>query len=336
MEELPLHLLSGAHRLGAWSEVGVTRAHLHSGLGRREHRGRYAWTATDEDDACQRALVAVSLLPAKSVAALGGWAAGRLLGVEWLDGTTPGGEPLPPLLCLQAPGRIRRPGVRVLRSRLDDGDVVELDGGAHVTSPLRTAFDLARTAPSLAEAVVCLDAMARHGVQPGDVAGYAAARRRWRGVRRVRDAAAMASDRTRSPAESRWRMVWVLDARLPPPLVNATVLGERDYVLGEVDLLDATTGLVSEYDGAPHSDAAARGRDTRKQEQLEDAGLTVVRASSTDLRSTATGVRRLLNGHERARARRRLPWRAVERPLPHLPLAPFTEWSFPSRRAGVP
>ena len=338
MTDLPEGLLTGAHAPSSWAAVGVARHELRQTLGRREYRGRHAWAATDPSDPGQRALAVASLLP-DDAGAVGGWAAAFLLGVTTLDGTMPNGDPVDPLLCLPSSRRIRRPGVRVLRSELIDVDVVRLSkpSAARVTSPLRTAFDLARTAASLPDAVCLLDAMARHAVSPGDVAAYARGRPGWSGVRQVRRAAALASSRTRSPAESRWRMLWQLDAGLPPPLVNATVLDPDGRSVGEVDLLDADLGLVGEYDGSPHSDAGARSVDAVKQENLERAGLVVVRATAVDVRERhrRRTVWRLRESARRARALPRGDWTAVARPIPPLPLTPYTEWSVPSRHAGV-
>ena len=89
---------------------------------------------------------------------------------------------------------ISAPAARVLRSELINGDVVELSGPSRerVTSPVRTVFDLTRTAESLADAVTFVDAMARNGVRPSDVAAYVAERRGWKGVPQVRRAAELA------------------------------------------------------------------------------------------------------------------------------------------------
>ena len=337
MPDLPAHLLTGAHAPSSWAAVGVARHELRQALGRREYRGRHAWAATDPAHPRQRALAAASLLP-DDVGAVGGWAAAFLLGATTLDGTTPAGEPVNPLLCLPGSRRVRRAGVRVLRSELFDRDVVQLTGAseARVTSPVRTVFDLARTAESLADAVTFVDAMARNGVRPSDVEAYAVEHRGWKGVPQVRRAAELASSRTRSPAETRLRMLWQLDAGLPPPLVNATVLDRHGQSRGEVDLLDAGLGLVGEYDGSPHSDAGARSVDAVKQEALERVGLVVVRATAVDMRPRhrRRTVWRLREAAKRARGLPPGDWTAVERPIPPLPLASYTEWSAPSQHAG--
>jgi hypothetical protein len=261
-----------------------------------------------------------------------------LLGVEWLDGTTPVGEPMPPVLALQPDQRTRRTGVEVLRSPLLPCDVVRVKGlpGVPVTSPVRTAFDLARTAPSLTESVVALDAMARHGVTPREVARYAAERAGWKGVRRAREAAALAIGRVRSSAESRWRMLWVLEAGLPCPLVNAVVVGPRGERVAEVDLLDRDRGLVGEYDGSPHSDADARAHDSVRQERLQAVGLVVVRVTSVDLsRHRARTTTRLQDAARRAQPSSSGQWGVRIGQIPRLPLTRSTEWSLLTRHAGV-
>ena len=274
-------LVTGAHRLGPWQAAGVPAHQLASGLGRSAHHGRWAFAAAGtREDARQRALEDASVLPPDG--AVGGWGAAHLLGVEWLDGTDAAGGRQAGVVCLPPHRQVRRPGLRALRSRLDPGDVV-LVAGTRVTSPVRTAFDLARTASDLATAVERLDCLLAYGVAAGDVAEYARRRPRWAGVQRVRQAVSLASGRIRSPAESRWRLVWQLGAGLSRPMVNATVVDLDGWVHAEVDPMDPVIGLVGEYDGSPHSGAAQRSKDARRQERLERLGLTVVRCTAVDL-----------------------------------------------------
>jgi len=318
-------LASGAHRLGMWQSAGVSRYEVVQDLGRRAHHGRWSFAGTSGDDPVQRALADASVLPPDG--ALGGWGAARLLGVHWLDGTTPSGAPLDGVVCLPPHRQVRRSALVVLRSRLDPGDVVKVTGlGVRVTSPVRTAFDLARTAPDLAQAVERLDCLLVHGVLAADVAAYARERPRWNGVARVRRAVELATARIRSPAESRWRMVWMLDAGLPHPLVNATVLDGQGYEQAEVDLLDPRTGLVGEYDGSPHSSSARRSKDAQRQERLERLGLTLVRCTGADLHRPGVTVARLRAAAARALAvRGPRRWTARELAVPrhdlrrHLP-----------------
>lgn len=283
VDEIPSWLLAGAHTAAVLGGAGCGRSDLASPLWHQALPGRWAWTATDPRHPRQRALVAASALPADG--ALGGWAAAFLLGADDLDGSTADPDRFDPvLLCLQRP-RQRRwwPGVRPFRSDLGPGDVVERDGVA-VTSALRTAFDLGRLAPSLTEAVVALDVVVRDlAVDPVRVASYAWHRPGWRGLPQLRQALGLVDPRTRSPQESRTRMLWVLDAGLPAPKVNWPVLDLDSRLLGEVDLLDADAGLVVEYDGADHADSDQRGTDAARHEALDRHGLEVVRLVASDL-----------------------------------------------------
>ncbi|MGZ4590809.1 MAG: hypothetical protein ACXV2I_08465 [Actinomycetes bacterium] len=270
-------------------------------LWRTPYRNVHVWSATDPSTGLQRALDASLLLP--DVGALGGWAAARVAGIRELDGRGVSGEDQSPvLLCLPPTHRVRRgPSVRPLRSPLLAEDVVEVDG-VPVTSALRTAFDLGRASGSLEESVVALDVLARGN--PGfldEVAGYALERPRWQGVPRLRRALRLATDRSRSVGETRFRLLWVLDCGLPCPAVNADVLTGEGQLLGMVDLLDPESGLVGEYDGAVHLGVLRRAVDNARVEGLEGGGLVVVRATSPDLHRFRTRTRhRILAARGRA------------------------------------
>jgi len=306
VDEIPSGLLAGAHTSRRWAAAGVAPAELRGAVWDQALPGRYAFAATDPRHPRHRALVAAAVVP--SDGAVGGWAAAYLLGARALDGSTPDSDvDQPVLVCLQR--RSQRPwwpGIRPFRSDLEAADVVAADG-APVTSPVRTAFDLARLAPSLTEAVVALDALvADLGVDLRAVEAYTRARPRWRGRPRVRRALQLADGRSRSPQESRLRMLWVLDAGLPRPLPNQEVHDRRGHLLAEVDLLDAESGLVAEYDGAHHAAADQRAVDNARHETLERHGLQVVRVAAGDLtRHRRRTVLRLREGHQRGLSRDR-------------------------------
>ncbi len=60
---------------------------------------------------------------------------------------------------------------------------------------------------------------------------------RWRRTHRVSWALRHASELSRSPNETRMRLIWVLDARLPAPLVNQDVFDRTGRLIGVADLL---------------------------------------------------------------------------------------------------
>ena len=303
-----------------------TREALALGVSARQLAGR-GWTApfrgvqlpagAPSDAPLQRVLAAAELLPAGC--AIGGWAAALVHGCADLDGRGASGTETEPVdLVVPPPRQIRRrPGIRLRRTGLPAQDVAVVAGLA-VTTVRRTAFDLARWG-ELPESVAALDAMGRRlGLDLTTVASLAEERRGWRGVPRVLPAVAYADPRARSRGESRMRLLWRLEAGLPVPEVNPTIRSAGGRFLGIVDLLDVEAGLVGEYDGAGHRDEVQHAADNAREEDLEDAGLVVVRLAAPDLRAArrAASARRLLAGHERARRSGAHPRRWVWEPAP--------------------
>jgi hypothetical protein len=223
------------------------------------------------------------------------------------------------MLCLPRDLRVRRDAtVRPFRSRLEDDDVVEVDG-VRVTSPLRTAFDLARTS-HLSEAVSAIDYLARGRPQfLVDLGDFAREHSTRKGSRLVVAALRRATALSRSTGETRLRLFWTAAAGLPDPLVNPLVRLDDGFLLGMPDLLDPTARLVGEYDGAGHRDQDRHAADNAREERLEAAGLVVVRFGAVDLASARRlqSRHRLLEAWRRGRAdgsRRR--WSAEDGPLP--------------------
>ena len=238
---------------------------------RRLLHGVYLDAGAEVDDATRlRALRLV--LPADAVA--------TDLTAAWLHGVWKPrlGSPLP-LHFATSPNRARPAGERAGSHRLirwaDDVVVVQ---GLLTASPMRTAFDLARRA-CLVEAVVVLDAFAYAGlVDLPWFWAYLNCHHRWPGVCRVREAAALATDRARSPGESRLRMVPVLGG-LPQPWVNLPYY-RGDELIAYLDLAlltdHKTVGI--EYDGAYHDDQEQRHADNRRENNLVGTGrLTMLR-----------------------------------------------------------
>ena len=311
------------------------RADLRAGYVRAAH-GVHVAAGAGIDDPDVRIAVAVTGAP--DSVTLGGWAAARLHEREALrrraadrrapgdarpasdeallfDGAVVGGRPgdLRPVLLLAPPEvrLARRPGQRLLRSRVAPGERVALDGVA-VTDGTRTAFDLARTSPP-EDAVVGLDRLRALGLlRVEDLHALLRERSRWRGVPAARRALALSADGVESPQETRMRLAW-LGAGLPAPLCNPEVLDDAGRFVARVDVLDPTSGLVAEYDGAVHAAADRRSADAARQERLQSLGIEVLRATSVDLATAEARAR--WQGRARAargRAAHRLPsarWR---------------------------
>jgi len=163
---------------------------------------------------------------------------------------------------------IRRPGIRATAAYLEPGDVVELNG-VPVTSPARTAFDLARQR-DLIERVVGVDAMLnRGGCQPEELAAYIVDRPAWRGIRWAREALTHAEPRAESPMESRQRMRLVL-AGLPRPEAQFVLFDRDGRFVARLDHAYEKWKVSPEYDGAPHDERWRR--DNERQELIRAEG----------------------------------------------------------------
>jgi len=282
-------------------DVEVTADELRGPGWRSPFHGIHVPAGNAGDPVLQRILDAAELVPADG--AFVGWSAGRLLGADELDGRGRGGRQLEPVL-IGVPTYDQhvapRDGVRFVRSRFTPDDVVEVRG-VRVSGDVRTTFDLMRWhGPE--DALVLGDVMARWlDVDPGAVTEYARSHGRLRGVRVVRRMAPLVDPSARSTGESRLRYMWVMEAGLPVPQCNPDVVDDRGTVVGMADLLDVEIGLLGEYDGSIHRELQAHTFDNTREENFEDLGLVVIRATSLDVtRYRAQTVARVHQGRRRA------------------------------------
>ena len=283
-------------------------------------RGLYLADWVEGSDPHVRLAVALEL--ATEGVTIGGWAAARVHedrscvpsdSVRVFDGRQSYDEPpgVAPVLVLAGPEAriVPRPGQRVFRSRVPD-DERTAHGVGHITTPLRTAFDLARLS-SPAGAVIALDRLLSLGlVRADDVYGMLVGRQRWRGVARARRALALADDNVRSPMETLMRLEW-LAAGLPRPRCNAVLEDLDGRFVAMVDLLDERTGLVGEYDGGHHASAEQRRHDAARRELMVAVGLTPVTMTAADQRDAGRREqwRDRLVGQRRVATRARRRWR---------------------------
>jgi hypothetical protein len=211
-----------------------------------------------------------------------------------MDGFATDGTLLPVLLCVgKESHRHRQPGIDISRDRLPVADIAVV-GDLRCTTPLRTAFDLARRAPSQTAAVVAIDTLLECGlVDRDELREYIDAHARWRGVRQARTAAALSMYGVRSPAETRLRMAW-LTAGLPPVLVNPLVFSVEGYLIGIPDLLSVESSTVLEYDGADHLDPEKQALDTRRDSRFAIHGLSTVRITRDHLNGSRDTLSDLL------------------------------------------
>jgi len=173
-------------------------------------------------------------------------------------------------------------------------DEVTIRHGVPCTVVRRALFDEMRRPRELRESVVAMDmAAAALLVSIQQIHDYWEERRGWRRASSVEAALELASEFSRSPQESRTRMVWEIDAGLPRPLVNQRIWDLEGNLLGIADLLDLEAGLVGEYDGADHRTATRHTHDISRQERFERQGLEVLRVTGLDLLDPSRVVDRI-------------------------------------------
>jgi hypothetical protein len=235
--------------------------------------------------------------------AVTGWAALRLRGGAFFDGRQPDGRSLRPVPLVIGPRlhRAQIPDVAYVRDRLDEADVTSCRG-IPCAVPERAVFDEMRRAADVRAAVVAMDmAAAAQLTSIARVGAYVDAHPGWDGVPLARAALRLAVETSRSPRETEMRLIWVLDARLPTPLVNREIFDLRSGVLlGIGDLLDPVAGVVGEFDGGEHSGAGRRSRDAQRDGLFRDHGLEVFRVTSVDLRDPRAVVERAFGAYRRA------------------------------------
>jgi hypothetical protein len=209
----------GSHALAAGL---VTRGRLRGPRYRRLFPDVYCRAAAPPD-LLLRSLAAYRLVEGRGV--LSGYSAAVLLGAACAPRSDVPAE-------VTVVGDVRgHPGLLVHRDRLRVDEITHVRDVA-CTTPLRTAFDLARR-PDLVEAVVAVDGLAnRHRFHPDELLELHARYRGLRGVARVPGVVALASPYAGSPMESRLRLL-IVGAGLPPPRVQWVVQNPRPH---EIDV----------------------------------------------------------------------------------------------------
>ncbi|HET7690636.1 MAG TPA: DUF559 domain-containing protein [Nocardioidaceae bacterium] len=186
-------------------------------------------------------------------------------------------EILPPLevFVLRGSQRVQRPQVVGGERDLSPHDIIELHG-VRLTSPLRTALDLACKLPRY-QALAALDAfMRRYGLTTQVLWQELKRYRRRRGVVQARELVFKASPMAESPRES-WVRLAIADSNLPLPVPQYWVQ-EHGVDVFRVDFAYPKARVAIEYDGEEHHDLTdeQRERDAARRAWLRDRGWTVI------------------------------------------------------------
>lgn len=195
-----------------------------------------------------------------------------------------------------------RRGVRVHSAALPPPHVTVIDG-LRVTTPARTAIDIARAA-SLPEALICMDAVLRRYIDQAREDGLPlrmavhdpvlidAARalvwdaledmHGWPGIRTARRALELADPAAESALESESRGVLIVRG-VPRPVCGFPIEGAdgRTYW---ADMAWRGGRIVGECDGLiKYTDPRALYEEKRRQEAIEDAGSRVIRWTRSEV-----------------------------------------------------
>ena len=212
-----------------------------------------------------------------SGAAISGSSAAFLHGADVIERDAPVEVTLPPQVWMR-----KQPGIAVVHSQLRSCDIVSRSG-IRTTTPVRTAFDVARRS-SLEHAVVAVDALLMHCLLTLDeIAVYAQdGRASWHGVARVSPVLSLAAVGAESPMESRLRLV-LARGGLPPPAIQHQVWNDSGICVARLDLAYAHARLGIEYDGGSHWEPTAVRKDLLRQNALRALSWTLLRFTAEDV-----------------------------------------------------
>ena len=295
-------------------------------LSRHELRSRYV--ALHQDVYVPRDAELTAVLRAKACwlrsrrrGILAGFSASALHGAKWID----------PVLPAAIIDTNRRPatGVQIWEERIDDDEIGIIDG-MRVTTPARTALDLARRCP-LGVAVAAVDALAQATeLKPADVELPVDRYRGHRGIKAARAALELVDGGAQSPKET-WlrlspasgRCPQLVKAGFPRPQTQIAVRNEWGWVEAYLDMGSEDIKVAVEYDGDQHRSSRYQYvKDIRRLEILDQRyGWLVVRVIAEDhpddvIRRVGTARARRAGGTARLRGKRHgektsgiSPWR---------------------------
>ena len=267
--KLPAQLLRAPFTLAEAHAAGLSDDSLSGKAWRRLGAGLYCWAQWRED---KWPLLAAWRRTLPDDAAFSGRTAASLHGLDF-DAADPVEVTVNPPSSLRS-----RRGLVVRHSEIQIEEVVTVRK-LPVTALARTLLDLCNRWTRV-EALVALD-MALH-LKRVDAVGlcrYVNVNGGRPGVKAMRELIRLAEP-AESPMETRLR--WLIrQGGLPRPEVQTKLHDQHGQFIGRVDLYYPTARLVIEFDGSNHRDRLVA--DLRRQNQLINAGFTVLRFTSADV-----------------------------------------------------
>lgn len=204
---------------------------------------------------------------------LAGQSAAAMLGAKWVDPNAPA-ELLHDNRCVPE-------GIRSWADRFDD-DEVQRVRGVPVTTPPRTALDIASRYPRL-KALTALDALAR--ATRFDLADVSLLADRYRGrsgLRRAQRILPLVDGGAESPRET-WLRLLLIDAGFPRPQTQIVVRGPYGELVGVIDMGNEQIKLGIDYEGEHHRvNRWVFNNDIRRSEALTELGWKHLRFTAED------------------------------------------------------
>lgn len=204
---------------------------------------------------------------------IAGFSAAALHGSKWIDATR--------AVDIIHDNRHPLAGLQVWSDRIATDDIELLDGVA-VTTPTRTALDLACWYPT-STAVAALDDLVRvTDVKVLDVELLAARYRGRRGIEQARSSLDLVDAGSQSPKET-WLRLVLVQAGLPRPQTQIPVYDDFGDAVAYLDMGWDDLKVAVEYDGEQHrNDRRQFTWDIRRLEMVERRGWILVRVLAGD------------------------------------------------------
>lgn len=206
-------------------------------------------------------------------AVVAGFTAAALHGSRWVDADLP--------VDVIHDNRHPVAGLQIRSDRLAS-DEIEMIDGVPVTTPSRTALDLACWYP-LTAAVAALDDLVRAtDFKPADVELLLARHRGRRWLERARVSLNLVDAGAQSPKET-WLRLVLVQAGLPRPQTQIPVYDDFGDVIAYLDMGWEGVKVAVEYDGEQHRrDRSQYTWDVRRLEKIQRRGWILVRVVTGD------------------------------------------------------
>jgi hypothetical protein len=202
-----------------------------------------------------------------------GQSAAALHGAKWVDDRASA--------QLLYPNRRPPEGITTWSDRFQD-DETSLVDGVRVTTPARTALDIACRYPH-GRAVAAIDSLARATkLKVADVELLAERHRGRRGIRAAVDILALVDAGAESPQETRVRLV-LIAAGFPRPETQIPVYDEWEQLVAVLDMGWRDIKVGVDYDGKHHRMTRSQfARDIRRHADVTELGWDDVRITAED------------------------------------------------------